>query len=97
MARLEDDICTWEMTFDYLRSLGVKRYSSWKSLSVVANRSLREFVQELPDHVRAALHQDDPDLSREEKHDRLRLAVTAALELDPLPTPGDILAAASAK
>lgn len=91
MARLEDNICTWEMTFDYLNSLGMKRYSSWKSMSVVANRALREYVRKLPDDVKTTLHQDDPDLSKEEKHDRLRLAVTAALELDPLPTPMEVL------
>jgi len=92
MARLEDDICTWEMTFDYLNSLGLKRYSSWKSLSVVANRTLKDFAAGLPLEVRSALHQDDPKLSREERHDRLRTAVAAALEINPLPTPMEILA-----
>ncbi len=95
MARLEDNICTWEMTFDYLNSLGMKRYASWKSLSVVANRALKQFADKLPDEVKTALHQDDPDLTREEKHDRLRTAVTAALELDPLPTPKEIMASVS--
>jgi len=95
MSRLEDDICTWEMTYDYLNSLGVNKYSSWKSLSVVANRTLKRFVGNLPDDVRCALHQDDPELSREEKHARLRLAVTAALELNPLPTPMEVLAEAA--
>ncbi len=92
MARLEDNICTWEMTYDYLNALGLKRYSNWKSLSVVANRALKEFVGYLPDEVKFALHQDDNKLSREEKHDILREAVAAALELDPLPTPREVMA-----
>jgi len=94
MSRLEDSVCTWEMTFDYLNSLGMKRYSSWKSLSVVANRALKQFVDKLPEDVKVALHQDDPDLTREERHERLRMAVSAALELDPLPTPLEIMASA---
>jgi len=94
MARLEDNICTWEMTFDYLNSLGMKRYSSWKSLSVVANRAMKEFVGGLPSEVKSALHQDDPALSREEKHERLRMAVAAALEISPLPTPMEVLSRA---
>ena len=92
MSRLEDDACTWEMTFDYLQAFGVKRYSNWKSLSVVANRALKEFVGDLPREARVALHQDDPGLTREEKHARLREAVSAALEIDPLPSPKQILA-----
>lgn len=91
MARLEDSICTWEMTFDYLKSLGMNRYASWKSLSVVANRAMREFIDDLPDDVSEVLHQNDPKLTKEERHDRLRLAVTAALELDPLPSPMELL------
>ncbi len=91
MSRLEDDVCTWEMTFDYLKALGMKKYSSWKSLSVVANRALGQFVRELPADVRTALRQDDPALSREEKHDRLRMAVAAALQIDPLPSPMEVL------
>lgn len=91
MSRLEDDICTWDMTFDYLKSLGISKYTSWKSLSVVANRAMKEFVGSLPGEVKAVLHQDDPGLTREEKHHRLRLAVGAALELDPLPTPKELL------
>ncbi|MCX6645772.1 MAG: hypothetical protein NTY09_05375 [bacterium] len=91
MARLEDNICTWEMTFDYLNSLGMNRYTNWKSLSVVANRAMREFIDNLPDEVTELLHQNDPSLTKEEKHDRLRLAVTAALEIDPLPSPREML------
>ncbi len=96
MSRLEDNTCTWEMTFEYLNSLGLKKYSSWKSLSVVANRAMRDFTGSLPEDVRGALHQDDPELTREEKHERLRMAVAAALELDPLPTPMEVLAEATA-
>jgi hypothetical protein len=92
MSRLEDDACTWEMTFDYLKTFGVKRYSSWKSLSVVANRALKEFVGGLPPDLRVVLHQDDPLISQEEKHARLREAVSAALEINPLPSPREILA-----
>jgi len=92
LSRLEDNVCTWELTYDYLKQLGVTRYSSWKSLSVVANRAMNEFVKSLPDDVKTALHQDDPDLTREEKHKRLRLAVTAALEINPLPSPKELIA-----
>jgi hypothetical protein len=94
MARLEDNICTWEMTFDYLNSLGMNRYTNWKSLSVVGNRAMREFIRSLPEDVVKSLHQDDPSLTEEEKHDRLRLAVTAAQELNPLPTPMELLSRA---
>jgi len=93
LSRLEDNVCTWELTYKYLQQMGVKRYSSWKSLSVVANRAMKEFVKGLPDDVKTALHQDDPELSREEKHERLRMAVTAALELNPMPTPREVVAA----
>jgi hypothetical protein len=91
MSRLEDGACTWEMTFDYLQSFGIKRYSNWKSLSVVANRALREFVETLPDDVSEALHQNDESISREEKFNRLRNAVSASLELEPLPSPREVV------
>jgi hypothetical protein len=92
MARLEDNVCTWEMTFDYLSTIGHSGYSSWKSLSVVSNRALKEYVAGLPRDIRKALHQDDNELSKEEKHAILREAVNAALEIDPLPTPQEVLA-----
>jgi len=96
VSRLEDNTCTWEMTFNYLNELGLNRYSSWKSLSVVANRAMNDFVRDLPPDVRTALHQEDPELSREEKHERLRTAVAAAMELNPVPSPREVLATASA-
>ncbi|HDS30074.1 MAG TPA: hypothetical protein ENN67_03435 [Firmicutes bacterium] len=92
MARLEDNVCTWDMTFNYLSALGVNRYSSWKSLSVVANRAMKEFVDGLPDDIRTALRQDDSSITKEEKHSIIRQAVNAALELDSLPTPQELLA-----
>jgi len=92
MSRLEDDVCTWKMTFNYLRKLGVRRYSSWKSLSVVSNRAVKEFVDDLPNDVRVALHQDDESLSASEKTDRLRMAVMAAIELEPMPSPMELIA-----
>jgi hypothetical protein len=92
MCRLEDNSCTWEMTFDYLQTVGIKKYSSWKSLSVVANRALKEFIADLPSEARVVLHQDDQSLTREERHARLRQAVSAALEIDPLPSPREVLA-----
>jgi hypothetical protein len=91
MARLEDDVCTWEMTFDYLKSLGVSRYSNWKSLSVVANRAMKEFIRELPADIKATLHQDDTSIPREDRHDLIRMALGAALEINPLPSPRDLL------
>jgi hypothetical protein len=84
------------MTFDYLKAAGLKKYANWKSLSVVANRALREFISGLPKDTREALHQDDPALSQEEKHARLRDAVSATLDLHPLPTVKEILAGAAA-
>jgi hypothetical protein len=92
MCRLEDSACTWEMTFDYLQTVGIKKYSNWKSLSVVANRALRDFIADLPIEARVVLHQDDQTLTREERHARLRQAVSAALEIDPLPSPREVLA-----
>jgi hypothetical protein len=91
-SRLEDDACTWEMTFDYLQAFGVSKYSSWKSMSVVANRALKDFVSDLSPELRTTLHQDDPKITQEEKHARLREAVSAALELNPLPAPREVLA-----
>jgi hypothetical protein len=96
MSRLEDDTCTWEMTFDYLQASGIKRYSSWKSLSVVSNRALREYVSGLPADLRKLLHQDDPSLTSEEKCTRLREAVSAALQIEPLPSVREVLAGAVA-
>lgn len=91
MSRLEDSVCTWDMTFQYLNELGMNKYSSWKSLSVVANRVLKDYVDGLPGDVKIALHLDDPKLSKEEKHDRLRMAVSAAIELDPVPSPKELM------
>ena len=91
MCRLEDDACTWEMTFDYLRSAGIKRYSSWKSLSVVSNRALKEYVSGLPVDLRRALHQDDPRLTSEEKCARLREAVSSALKIEELPSVREVV------
>ena len=95
LARLEDDVCTWEMTFEYLTKAGMNRYSSWKSLSVAANRAIKELVRSLPKEIRELLHQDDSTLTPEEKHERLRLAVSAALEMGSLPSPQEVLATLS--
>lgn len=93
LSRLEEDSCTWEMTHAYLKKLGVTKYSSWKSFSVVSNRIIREYCGCLPADVLDALHQNDSNLTAEEKHTILREAVSASLELYPLPSPKELIAA----